>query len=160
MLLFQIGKGRKYPVTSMEFKPKHPGIDLIIADAPDGLPVPIISEHEVPSWNVREKDYFENLFYFGSYHLTDVGCILLMHAKDRKIERSLDDRSRAYDFRLVRDWWGYNPLPMTSTLPHQKLVSLSKLLRFMPIRYCNWDCMSKMRSYDCIRNELKVWGPL
>ena len=111
----------------MEFKPKHPGIDLIIADAPDGLPIPIISEFEVPSWNVRDKDYVENLFYFGSYHLTDVGCILLMHAKDRKLERVLDDRSRAYDFRVVRDWWGYNPLPMASTLPHQKLVSLSHL---------------------------------
>ncbi|KAG0632178.1 hypothetical protein M758_1G310400 [Ceratodon purpureus] len=120
--IHKIGEGRHYPVSAMEFSPKHPGIDLIIADAPEGLPVPVISEHEVPSWNVREKDYVENLFYFASYHLTDVGCILLMHAKDRKIERVLDDRSRAYDFRVVRDWWGYNPLPMASTLPHQKLT--------------------------------------
>ncbi|KAG0614198.1 hypothetical protein M758_6G158200 [Ceratodon purpureus] len=120
--IHQIGQGRRFPVTAMEFSPKHPGIDLIIADAPEGLPVPVISEQEVPSWNVREKDYVENLFYFASYHLTDVGCILLMHAKDRKIERVLDDRSRAYDFRVVRDWWGYNPLPMASTLPHKKFT--------------------------------------
>ncbi|KAG0605740.1 hypothetical protein M758_9G084500 [Ceratodon purpureus] len=120
--IHKIGHGRKYPVSAMEFSPKHPGIDMIFADAPEGLPVPVISEHEVPSWNVREKDYVENLFYFASYHLTDVGCILLMHAKDRKLERVLDDRSRAYDFRVVRDWWGYNPLPMASTLPHQKLT--------------------------------------
>jgi hypothetical protein len=105
-------------------KPKHPGIDLIIADAPSDLPVPVVSPSECPTWNEREDDYFENLFCFAASHMTDVGCILLMHPKDRKIERLLDARAPAYGLRVVRDWWGYNPLLMTSPLPHQKQVHL------------------------------------
>lgn len=83
--------------------PKHLGIDLLFADAPENLPVLGVSPNEIPSWNKRDKEYFEHLFCFASYHLTDVGAILLMHPKDRKIESILDDRSSAYDFRVVRD---------------------------------------------------------
>ena len=68
-------------------------------------------------WNRRDKTYFESLFVFAAYHLTDVGAILLMHPKCRRIERTLDSESHTYSFRLVRDWWGYNPLPMASTVP-------------------------------------------
>lgn len=115
--------GRKYTCAHMETRPKHPGIDLIIADAPSNLPVPVISPTECPKWNVREEEYFENLFCFAAAHITDVGCILLMHPKDRKIERLLDARALVYGLRVVRDWWGYNPLPMASPLPHQKQVN-------------------------------------
>lgn len=130
----------------MEMVPKHPGIDLIIADTPSGLPVPIVSPNECPSWNEREKEYFENLFCFGTSHLTDFGCILLMHPKDRKIERLLDARAPVYGFRVVRDWWGYNPLPMASTLYHQKQVliyfCLSKSIIFiLYIRACVLKCL-------------------
>ena len=120
--LFQIEKDRKYPCKEMEMDPKHPGIDLIFADALENLPVPGISPNKIPSWNQQNDEYFDLLLCFASYHLIDDGSILLMHPKDHRIERILDDRASAYGFRLVRDWWGYNPLPMASTLPHQREV--------------------------------------
>lgn len=119
---YQIGKDRKFSCEEMKMIPKHPGIDLIFADAPENLPVPGVSPTEIPSWNKREENYFDLLFCFADYHLTDIGTILLMHPKDRRIERILDARAPVYDFRLVRDWWGFNPLPMASVLPHQKVV--------------------------------------
>ena len=120
--LFQIGKDKKYPCKEMEMDPKHPKIDLIFAYAPENLPVPRVSPNEIPSWNQRNDDYLDFLLCFASYHLTDDGSILLMHPKDRRIEHILDEQAPAYGFRLVQDWWGYNPLPMASTLPHQREV--------------------------------------
>lgn len=96
----------------MDYKPKHPGIDLIFADVPENLPVLGVSPNAVPVWNKRPQYYFESVFVFASYHLTDLGTILIMHPKDVKIDRILHDRASTYNFRIVREWWAYNPLPM------------------------------------------------
>lgn len=106
----------------MQMRPRHPGIDLVIVDAPEDLVVPVISPMSVPSWNKRETDYFDQLFAFADCHLTDDGVVLLFHPKDRRIEKKLDSKIKIYDFTIVRDWWGYNPIPMASSLPHQKEV--------------------------------------
>lgn len=111
----QIGKDRNYPCEKMDYVPKHPGIDLIFVDVPENLPVLEVSPRAVPDWNKRAPYYFESVFVFASYHLTDLGTILIMHPKDLKIERILHDRASTYNFRIVREWWAYNPLPMVST---------------------------------------------
>jgi len=118
----QIGAGRKKPVENMTMMPKHPGIDLIIVDAPEDLPVPLIEPHVVPVWNVRDDDFFDNVFIFADANLTDDGVILLMHPRDRAVERELDEHASEYNFEIVRDWWGYNPLRLTSALYHDKTV--------------------------------------
>ncbi len=106
----------------MGTKHPHPGIDLIYADVPENLPVPDVSPIEIPSWNKREKSYFESVFFFAFYNLTDEGAVLVMHPKDRRVEKALDAESKAFEFRMVRDWWGYNPMPMASTNPNVKTV--------------------------------------
>ena len=103
-------------------RPRHPGIDLVIVDAPEDLVVPVISPMSVPSWNKQEAYYFDQLFAFADCHLTDDGVVLLFHPKDRRIEKKLDSKIKIYDFAIVRDWYGYNPIPMASSLPHQKEV--------------------------------------
>lgn len=103
-------------------KPKHPGIDLLIADVPEDLVVPIVSPKSVPLWNKREPDYFDQLFAFADCHFTDDAVVLLFHPKDRRIEKKLDSKSKTYGFTIVRDWWGYNPIPMASSLVHVKEV--------------------------------------
>lgn len=108
----------------MTMKPKHPGIDLIIADAPENLTVPLIEPHIVPVWNMRDDDYFDNVFAFADANLTDDGVILLMHPRDRAIERELDECTYSYQFKIVRDWWGYNPLRLTSALYSDRTVNL------------------------------------
>lgn len=107
----------------MRMEPKHAGIDLIIADVPEDLPVPIVNPDFVPPWNTREEDYLENVFVFADYNLTDDGVILLMHARDRKIEEELEEHALEYDFKVVRDWWGFNQLRLSSKLYANKTVS-------------------------------------
>lgn len=77
----------------MEMKPKHPQIDLIYADALVNLPMSGVPPLEIPSRNKRDKNYFENFFFFAAYHSLDVGVFLLCIPKDRRIERTLDFES-------------------------------------------------------------------
>ena len=122
LLFIQIGVGRTYPCESMQMRPRHHGIDLVIVDAPEDLVVSVISPVSVPSWNKRETNYFDQLFAFADCHLTDDGVVLLFHPKNRRIEKKSDSKIKIYDFTIVRDWWGYNTIPMASSLPHQKEV--------------------------------------
>ena len=103
-------------------KPKHPGIDLLIADIPDNLPVPIISPKSVPLWNKRESDYFDHLFAFADTHFTDDALLLVILPKDDDLEKKLARKSKDYGFNLRRTWWGKNPIPMASPIPTVKEV--------------------------------------
>lgn len=132
--------GKKHP---------HPGIDLIYADVPEHLPVPVVSPVEVPSWNKREDSYFESVFFFAFHNLTDEGAILIMHPKDRKIERALDVESKTFAFRVVRDWWGYNPMPMASILPHVKSVRPSFYIQNIIHNYWQRFLISLSCIYFC-----------
>ena len=114
--------GRTYPCESMQMRPRHPGIDLVLVDTLEDLVVHVIFPKSVPSWNKRESDYFDELFIFADCHLTDDGVVLFFHPNDRQIEKKLDSKIKIYDFTIVRDWWGYNSILMASSLPYQKEV--------------------------------------
>lgn len=81
--------------------PKHLGIDLIIADAPEDLPVPLLEPQVVPIWYVRDDDYFNNVFIFVDANLTYDGVIFLMHPRDKNIEAELDEHAFDYHFKIV-----------------------------------------------------------
>ena len=95
---------RPYPCESMQMRPRHPGIDLVIVDTSEDLVVPVISPKSVPPWNKRKTDYCDQLFAFADCHLIDNGLVLLFHPKDRRIEKKLYSKIKIYDFTIIRNW--------------------------------------------------------
>ena len=60
---------------------KYPLVDLIIFDCQENLPVPLISEKDVPSWNLDEVCAgMQNAFQFAEDNLQDNGCVLVFHS--------------------------------------------------------------------------------
>ena len=98
-------------------------VHIFFDNASKDLVVPLISPMSVLSWNKREIDYFDQLFAFADRHLSNDGVVLLFHPKDRRIDKKLDIKIKIYDFTIDQDWWGYNSIPIASSLPHQKELS-------------------------------------
>jgi hypothetical protein len=57
------------------------GVDLMIVDIPEGLPVPIVSSPptSVPVWNLADENFLPLVFDFGSSLVHDNGALLLFH---------------------------------------------------------------------------------
>jgi hypothetical protein len=91
--------------------------DLVIADLPEGLPVPNVSvpSSVVPTWNVKSEDYLQELFEFADEILHDSGALLLFFPFDNgdfleDIETFFD----SFGFAIYKEWMGVNYLPMSS----------------------------------------------
>jgi hypothetical protein len=63
------------------------GVDLMIVDIPEGLPVPMVSSPptSVPEWNSDDKNFLTMEFDFGSSFVHDNGVLLLVHKGAHKI---------------------------------------------------------------------------
>ena len=81
----------------------HIGINLLIADVPENLPIPVISSSAIPDWNRRLEDYFEVFFTFATAHLYDDAVFLVIHPNDPAVNHALQNWSFTFDFELVRD---------------------------------------------------------
>jgi hypothetical protein len=57
------------------------GVDLMIMDIPEGLPIPIVSSPptSVPVWNLADENFLPLVFDFGSSLLHDNGTLLLFY---------------------------------------------------------------------------------
>jgi hypothetical protein len=66
------------------------GVDLMIVDIPEDLPVPIVSSPptSVPVWNSADESFLPLVFDFGSSLVHDNGALLLFH-KDILLNRSI-----------------------------------------------------------------------
>ena len=84
---------------------KHLGLDLIIADVPENLPVPMVSSSTVPEWNMRSEGYFEYLFWFAATNLHDDAIFLVIHPHDLVLLLDLQNWAYTIEFELFRDWW-------------------------------------------------------
>ena len=91
MIYLQVGFGRTRRVSSPQCK--HSGLDLIIADIPENLPVPGILAPftSVPPWNMRPEGYVESIFEFGDAYLHDDAAILLFHCDDRALYSEVEE---------------------------------------------------------------------
>lgn len=129
-----MGSGRKRKVSSEDCT--FGGFDLIIADLPEGLPVPNVSSppHVIPAWNDHKRKNIEALFEFACAYLTDDGPLLLFVPEKKDVRDDVRTFAASYDFVLRKDWWGFNELPLcypldTSLTVYIKLYYL--LLRFI-----------------------------
>jgi hypothetical protein len=109
---FQVGHARKTRVSSEICK--FGGFDLIIADLPEGLPVPNVSSPPdlIPSWNAHNSKDIEALFEFADGFLTDDAPLLLFLPEFKTIRDDVRSYAASYGFALAKDWWAINELPL------------------------------------------------
>ena len=92
----------------------HRGFDLLIADLPKGLPVPLISPSSIPEWNKHDSDEIEAIFEFAFHFLHDDAHILLFVPKSKNVRLDVRTFAAIYEFNLIRDWWGINSMHLCS----------------------------------------------
>lgn len=130
-------------------------LDLLIADVPDNLPVPRISNPSstVPPWNVADVDDFvETLFAFAVQHLSDDGAILLFLPGSPSIRKDVLGWAEAYGYMQYKDWWGINELRFSSYRDPQRTVLTSflvaKFLFFLSLTYVSFPCVSPFCAFQ------------
>ena len=108
------------------------GLDLIILDILDGLPVPSLSSpsFSVLSWNILRHGFLDHTFDFASVHVQDRGAFLLFFPNNLELKAKLRRYMTAYNFVLFREWMGINRLRMTSTRDRSKTISVLRIFSF------------------------------
>ena len=124
----QVGAHRSRPVSSDTCK--DTGLDLIVADVPENLPVPNISSPEsaIPLWNVRPEKFIDTVLEFADNYLHDDAALLLFHPNDRDLQLEIEECAVTYDFKVAFDWWALNELPLALPRDPSCTVSSSTLL--------------------------------
>jgi hypothetical protein len=105
------------------------GLDLMILDIPDDLPVRHLSSPAiaVPEWNKLRPKFLDNVFDFASAHLQDAGALLLFHSDDLNLRAILRGFNNTYNFRVYKEWMGINRLQMTSAKDKSTTVRIQPL---------------------------------
>jgi hypothetical protein len=105
---------------------KRTGVDLVIVDIPNDLPIPYLSSPPsfVPEWNKQKKGYLEVVFDFANSHLHDNGAILFFFSDDLDVKADFKGLMSMYGFLAFKEWMGVNRLSMTSARDHSKTVRL------------------------------------
>jgi hypothetical protein len=106
------------------------GVDLMIVDIPEGLPVPMVSSPptSIPGWNSAHKNFLLLVFDFGSSLVHDNGALLFFHKDDLKLRADIRGFGKAYHFSILKEWTGINRLPITNARDASKTVSGSSLV--------------------------------
>jgi hypothetical protein len=106
------------------------GVDLMIVDIPEGLPILIVSSPptSVPVWNSANESFLPLVFDFGSSLIQDNGALLLFHKDDLKLRADIRGYANAYHFKILKERTGINQLPFTSARDSSKTVTGSSLV--------------------------------
>jgi hypothetical protein len=68
------------------------------------------------------------VFDFGSSLVHDNGVFLLFHKDDLKLQVDIGGSTRAYHFKILKEWIGINRLPITNARDASKTMSGSSLV--------------------------------
>jgi hypothetical protein len=106
------------------------GVDMMIVDILKGLPIAMVSSPPtfVPEWNSEDKNFLPMVFDFGSSLVYDSGVLLLFHKDDLKLRADIRGSTKAYHFKILKEWMGINRLPMTNARDASKTISGSNLV--------------------------------
>ena len=106
------------------------GVDLMVVDVPESLPVPMVSSPStaVPAWNSIDVSFLQMVFAMGSSLVHDNGVLLLFHKDDLQLRADLRGFANAYHWKIFKEWTGINRLPLTSARDASKTVSDSNLV--------------------------------
>ena len=107
------------------------GVDLMIMDIPEGLPVPTVASptSSVPEWNKLPDRFVKTIFEIASGLVHDNKVLLLIHLDDLQMRADIRGCLKAYHFSLFKEFVGVNRLPLTSARNASKTVSISGILK-------------------------------
>jgi hypothetical protein len=161
----------------LSFPPSHPkralGVvrsdvgmaDLVIADIPENLFVPNVSDpfYSVPSWNALDSDFLGELFDFADEILHDDGALLLFHPDDNgDFRESIEDHFAAFGFTIFKEWLGVNRLRISSAKHKDKTTNLFQVVLLVRATKTIGSDLDKRPRHSSFRlrdaNELKALG--
>jgi len=127
----QISRGREVyfhgnPVT-------QPSVDLVIADIPEGLPVPGLCtpDHVIPPWNAKNVEGIQSIFSFCKKYLHDDGALLVFQPLESRKLLMPFLKSACLEISLF--WTCYNGMMLTHPLfPKHKVIHLLYIFIHIP----------------------------
>jgi hypothetical protein len=121
------------------------GVDLMLVDIPEGLPVPLVSSPRsaVPEWNSIHESvpFLSMVLALGGMLVHDNGALLLFHKDDLQLRADIRGTADAYKWKILKEWTGINCLPLTSARDASKTVSGSNLVFCFILFH---SCISKL----------------
>ena len=117
-------------------------MDLIIAEYPDGLPVPGVSEFpsQVPTWNKQVQNFIKFTIGFCQGYLHDDGALLLFVPDSVQVKKELLSFLYNNNLEVKEEWTIVNSLHLTHPMHNSKRVSISNrfpLFNFSFLPECN-----------------------
>jgi hypothetical protein len=106
---------------------KKAAVDLIIAEYPDGLPVPGVSEFpaEVPTWNKQVQNFIKFTIGFSQGYLHDDGALLLFIPDSVQIKKEILSFLYNNNLEIKEEWTIVNSLHLTHPMHNSKRVGIS-----------------------------------
>jgi hypothetical protein len=106
---------------------KKAAVDLIIAEYPDGLPVPGVSEFpaQVPTWNKQVQNFIKFTIGFCQGYLHDDGALLLFIPDSVQIKKEVLSFLYNNNLEIKEEWTIVNSLHLTHPMHNSKRVSIS-----------------------------------
>ena len=100
-------------------------MDLIIADYPDGLRVPGLSDppFQIPRWNVNIPSFLHVMMAFALTYLHDDGAFFLFYPDSAMVKREVAGFFKNYKFKIKDEWTIINCLHLANPTNPSKNVS-------------------------------------
>jgi hypothetical protein len=155
-----------HPKRALGFARSDVGMaDLVIADIPENLPVPNVSDpsYSVPSWNTLDSDFLGELFDFSDEILHDDGALIIFHPDDNgDFRESIEDHFAAFGFNIFKEWLGVNRLRLSSAKHKDKTTNLFRVVLLVRATKTIGSDLDKRPRHSSFRfreaNELKALG--
>ena len=120
-------------------------MDLIIFDCQENLPVPLISEKDVPAWISDPTCVgMQNEFQFAEDSLQDNGCILVFHFYSLQSWRMFAGLQNVFKKLVMKkEWLAFNQLDLASGITIGQTVSSF---------HCTMLCSNDLASISFVLN--------
>lgn len=145
----QAGASRKF---HFDGKP-HDGraaVDLLIADYPDGLRVPGVSDPptQIPPWNENTDSFLKVAMGFAYTYLHDDGAFLLFYPDSPLVRREVASYFKNYRMQVLDEWTIINYLHLANPInPSKNVSSPSTCTSVYPSSYSkNLSCSHSLTS--------------
>ena len=106
---------------------QKPAVDLIIAEYPDGLPVP----GQVPTWNKQIQNFIKFIIGFCQGYLHDDRALLIFYPDSVQIKKEVLSFLYNNNLEVKEEWTIVNSLHLTHPMHNSKRVNnFSHLMLF------------------------------
>ena len=126
--VIQVGASREFFFSGKVMQ--KAAVDLIIAEYPDGLPVPGVSEFpgQVPHWNKQVQNFVKFTIGFCQGYLHDDGALLLFYPDNVQIKKEVLSFLYNNNLEVKEEWTIVNSLHLTHPVQHSKQVSNFRII--------------------------------